>query len=178
MPSRSAISEIRTNRLSADKIDQAYPLVRELRDNLTLEAWRTYAESYLGPATMGHHHRGIIVAEYRGTIRGLLCYDVLTDLADSATLAVRDVIVLGVPAGQPAARSLLQHLFAIAGAHQCGVIRVDLTSTMGWLAREWSDPSGELFRFPVLCFLPGSSIPAPPGAAWPTQTVDEPVKRA
>lgn len=163
------ISEIHTERLCAEKVDQAYPLVRELRENLTLEDWREYAASYLGPATMDQRHRGILVAEYRGTIRGLLCYDVLTDLVDSATLAVHDVIVLGVPAGQPAARSLLQHLFAVAGAHQCGVIRVDLSATMKWLAREWSDPSGDLFRFPVLCFLPGSLVPAPPGMAWPTQ---------
>lgn len=178
MANRSAISEIFTNRLSAEKIDQAYPLVRELRDDLTLEAWRSYAETYLGPATMRRCHRGIIVAEYRDTIRGLLCYDVLTDIAESAILAVRDVIVLGVPAGQPAARSLLQHLFAIAGAHQCGVIRVDLSNTMTWLAREWSDPSGDLFRFPVLCFLPGSSVPVPPGIAWPTQSADTAIKPA
>ena len=90
------------------------------------------------------------------------------------TLAVRDVIVLGMPAGQPAARSLLQHLFVIAAAHRCGAIRIDLSEPMQWLAREWSDPEGELFRFPVICFLPGSTIPAPPGASWPRQTVDTP----
>ncbi len=176
MPCRSQISEIRTSRLRADKIDQAYPLVRELSGSLTLEAWRDFAKAYLRPAAINQPHRGIIVAEHRDCIRGLLCYDVLSDLVDAATLAVRDVIVLGVPAGQPAARSLLQHLFAIAGAHQCGVIRVDLSDAMKWLAREWSDPSGELFRFPVLCFLPGSPNPAPPGAAWPTQTADAPAR--
>ena len=37
------ISAIRTYRLELDKIDQAYPLVRELKDNLTLAAWRDYA---------------------------------------------------------------------------------------------------------------------------------------
>ena len=82
------------------------------------------------------------------------------------------IIVLGMPAGQPVARSLLQHLFAIAGAHRCGAIRVDLSEPMAWLAREWSDPRGELFRFPVICFLPGSTTPAPPGAAWQTQSTD------
>ena len=172
MSSKSTISEIRTSRLSAGRIDQAYPLVRELREDLTLEAWREYVESYLGPATATQGHRGIIVAEYRDCIRGLLCYDVLTDLADSTVLSVRDVVVLGLPAGQPVARSLLQHQFAIAGAHQCAAIRVDLSESMKWLAREWSDPEGELFRFPVICFLPGSTVPAPPGAAWQTQTAD------
>lgn len=170
MPCNTNISEIRAARLNADKIDQAYPLVRELKENLTLEAWRDYAETYLGPASIDQGHRGIIAAEHRSCIRGLLCYDVLTDLGDLTTLAVRDVIVLGMPAGQPAARSLLQQLFAIAGAHRCGAIRIDLSEPMKWLAREWSDPEGELFRFPVICFLPGSSIPAPSGAAWKTQT--------
>lgn len=172
MPCSEKISEIHTGLLSTDKIDQAYPLVRELKENLTLEAWRDYAEAYLGPATIDKGHRGIIGAEYRDCIRGLLCYDVLTDLGDSTTLAVRDVIVLGLPAGQPVARSLLQHLFAIAGAHKCGAIRIDLSDSMKWLAREWSDPQGELYRFPVLCFLPGSTTPAPPGATWQTQPVD------
>ncbi|MDH3738866.1 MAG: hypothetical protein OER92_06705 [Alphaproteobacteria bacterium] len=158
--------------MNASKIDQAFPLVRELKDNLTLDDWRDYAAGYLGPATIKRGHRGIIAAEHRDCIRGLLCYDVLTDLVDLTTLAVRDVIVLGVPAGQPAARSLLQQLFAIAGAHRCGAIRVDLSEPMRWLAREWSDPEGELFRFPVICFLPGSTVPAPPGAMWPTQGHD------
>lgn len=172
MPCSEKISEIRTGLLSADKIDQAYPLVRELKENLTLEAWRDYAEAYLAPAASDKGHRGIIGAEHRDCIRGLLCYDVLTDLVDLTTLAVRDVIVLGMPAGQPVARSLLQHLFAIAGAHQCGAIRIDLSKSMKWLAREWSDPQGELFRFPVICFLPGSPTPVPPGATWQTQPVN------
>lgn len=172
------ISEIRTYLLSTDKIDQAYPLVRELKENLTLEAWRDYAQGYLGPTTAKKGHRGMIAAEHRDCIRGLLCYDVLTDLGDSTTLAVRDVVVLGLPAGQPVARSLLQHMFAIAGAHRCGAIRIDLSESMQWLAREWSDPEGELFRFPVLCFLPGSTTPAPPGASWRTQTIDTPAHPA
>jgi hypothetical protein len=44
---------------------------------------------------------------------------------------------------------------------------------MKWLAREWSDPEGELYRFPVLCFLPGSTTPDPPGASWKTQPVNK-----
>ncbi len=165
------MSEIRSSQLDAAKIDQAYPLVRELKANLTLEAWRGYAEAHLGSATTNQGHRGIIAAEYRDCIRGLLSYDVIPDLVDLTTLSVRDVIVLGVPAGQPAARSLLQQLFAIAGAHRCGAIRITLSEPMSWLAREWSDPDGELFRYPVICFLPGSSTPAPPGASWRTQTL-------
>lgn len=176
MPASQKISEIRTSLLGSDKVDQAYPLVRELKDNLTLEAWREYAQGYLGPASAEKGHRGIIGAEYRDCIRGLLCYEVLTDLVDLTTLAVHDVVVLGMPAGQPVARSLLQHLFAIAGAHRCGAVRVDLSDRMAWLAREWSDPKGQLFRFPVICFLPGSTTPAPPSIAWQTQTVDGSVK--
>ena len=124
------------------------------------------------PATKIKGYRGIIAAEYRDCIRGMLSYDVLSELVEEATLSVRDVIVLGMPAGQPASRSLLQHLFAIAGAHSCGAIRVDLTEPMRWLAREWSDPQGVLFRFPVICFLPGSPEPAPSGANWQRQTVN------
>ncbi len=167
------ISEIRTSLLSTDQIDQTYPLVRELKTNLTLEAWRDYAQACLAPVAADKGHRGIVAAEYRDCIRGLLCYDVLTDLVNLTTLAVRDVIVLGLPAGQPVARSLLQHLFTIAGAHQCGAIRIDLSDSMKWLAREWSDPEGELYRFPVLCFLPGSTTPDPPGASWKTQPVNK-----
>lgn len=172
MPCNSNISEILAGRLEAAKIDQAYPLVRELKENISLEAWRDYAETYLKPATTSRRHRGIIAAEYRGCIRGLLCYDILPDLVDLTTLAVRDVVVLGMPAGQPAARSLLQQLFTIAGAHRCGAIRIDLSESMKWLAREWSDPEGELFRFPVICFLPGSTVPAPAGATWQSQAID------
>lgn len=178
MPLSENISAVRSRRLEVSKIDLAYPLVRELKNDLTLETWRAYAGAYLEPKTVNTHHRGIIVAEYRNYIRGLLCYDVLSDLVDLTTLSVRDVIVPGIPSGQPAARSLLQHLFAIAGAHGCGAIRVDLTEPMKWLAREWSDPQGELFRFPVICFVPGSTVPVPSGANWQTQTVNRPANRA
>ncbi len=164
------ISEIRTGPLSADRVDLAYPLVRELKETLTLEAWRDYAAAYVGPAEIETEQRGIVVAEHRSCIRGLLCYDILTDLVDLTTVAVRDVVVLGMPAGQPAARSLLQYLFAIAGAHGSDAIRIDLTEPMKWLAREWSDPAGELYRFPVICFLPNSSEPVPSGTSWQTQT--------
>lgn len=176
MLSQSNLTEVHTYRLHAGKIDQAFPLVRELREGLTLEDWRDYAQSYLGPARVEQGHRGIIAAEYRDCIRGLLRYDVLTDIADLTLLAVRDVIVMGMPAGLPAARSLLQHLFSIAGAHQCGAIRIDLTQSMAWLAREWSDPEGNLYRYPVICFLPDSTVPVPPGAAWPQQPVDPSLK--
>jgi len=178
MARNSSISEIRTTRLNAGQIDQAYPLVRELRNDLTLEAWRVYADAYLGPADVDSGHRGILIAEYRDYIRGLLCYDVLADLADLTSLAVRDVIIPSMPSGQPAARNLLQHLFSIAGAHQCGTIRIDLSEQMKWLVREWSDPEGELYRYPVLCFISGSTVPAPPGATWQTQTVDNPANSA
>jgi len=169
MPSSPEISEFRPYRMSADKVDQAYPLARELRDDLTLEAWRIYAQSFfmLGPIEEGH--RGIVVVENRGYIRGLLSYDVLPDLIECKIMAVRDVIVPLLPAGQLAARSLLQELFSIAEAHHCSQARIDLFQGMAWLAREWSDPQGQLFRFPVTCFLSGLHEPTSRGLAWRQQ---------
>ncbi len=141
--------------LSASKIDQAYPLIRVLREDLTLGGWREYARSYLSPRPVEEGHRGIVVTEHRHCIRGLLSYDILADAADRKTLNVRDVIVPQLPAGEPAARSLLQELFEISEAHRCDSIRIDLTNGMEWLLREWSDPVGRLYRFPVVCFLTG-----------------------
>lgn len=155
MPCSSETFEFSSFQLSAGKIDQSYPLIRELREDLTLEGWREYARSYCSPQPVDEGHRGIVVTEYRQIIRGLLNYDILADLADRKTLNVRDVIVPRLPAGEPAARTLLQELFAIAEAHRCDSIRIDLTKDMEWLFREWFDPAGRLYRFPVFCFLIG-----------------------
>ena len=153
--------EFSTYRMGADKIEQAFPLVRELRGDLTLEAWRDYARSYLALKPIDEGHRGIVVAEHAGYLRGLLSYDVLPELFGRKTMAVRDVIVPALPAGQPAARSLLEELFDICQAHRCGSIRIDLTKGMEWLAEEWSDPAGRVFRLPVTCFFSGSRKTAP-----------------
>lgn len=158
MPSSLEISEIRSSRMSVDRIDQAYPLVRELRDDLTLEAWRVYAQSFFVLRPIEEGHCGIVVAEHRGYIRGLLSYNILPDLIERKTMVVRDVIVPLLPASQPAARSLLQEVFSIAEAHHCGQARIELSEGMGWLAREWSDPQGQLFRFPVICIFTNPAI--------------------
>jgi hypothetical protein len=147
--------------MGADKVEQAFPLVRELRHDLTLEAWREYARLYFALKPIDEGHRGIVVAEHAGYLRGLLSYDVLPELFDRKTMAVRDVVVPVLPAGQPAARSLLEELFDICEAHGCGSIRIDLTNGMEWLAREWSDPAGRVFRLPVTCFVTGSRETAP-----------------
>lgn len=148
-----AISEFRSYRMSTDKVDQAYPLVRELRRKETLQAWRIYAQSYLALKLVKEGHRGILVAEHRGYIRGLLSYDILPNWFDHKVMTVRDVIIPVLPAGQPAARCLLEELLEISEAHRCVTISVDLTKGMEWLAREWSDPAGRLFRVPVTCFF-------------------------
>jgi hypothetical protein len=148
--------------MGADKIEQAFPLARELHRDLTLEAWREYTRLFgpLRPIETGH--RGILVTEQSGYLRGLLSYDLLPDLSDNKFMTVRDVVIPALPAGQAAARSLLEELFEISEAYRCNRISVDLTTGMEWLAREWSDPGGRLFRIPITCFVVRSSSATPP----------------
>lgn len=159
MPRSSKTSKFSTFHLSPKKIDQAYPLIRVLREDLTLEGWREYVRPFMAPKPVNKRHRGIIITEYRHFIRGLLIYDTLANVADRKTLNVRDVVVPVLPAGQRAARSLLQELFKITQSHRCDQISVDLTKGMEWLAREWSDPGGRLFHVPVTCFFKVSRDP-------------------
>ena len=149
MPHSSDTSRFSTSHLRPRQIDQAYTLIRELRADLTLEDWREYVRPFIASRPVNKRRRGIIVTEYRHYMRGLLSYDTLGK--DRKSLNVRDVTVPLLPAGQRAARSLLQELFEIAQSHRCDRISVDLTKGMEWLAREWSDPSGHLFRIPVTC---------------------------
>jgi len=159
MPGSAKTSEFSTLHLSSRKIDQAYPLIRELRADLTLEGWREYVGPFMAPRPVKKRHRGIIITEYRQFIRGLLIYDTSGNVADRKTLNVSDIVVPLLPAGQRAARSLLQKLFEIAQSHGCEKISVDLTKGMEWLAREWSDPGGHLFRVPVTCYFKVSRGP-------------------
>ena len=159
MMNGSAISEFRSYRMSTDKVDRAYTLVRELRHNETLQTWRIYAQSYMALRLVKEGHCGILVTEHRCCIRGLLSYDVMPDWFDQNVMTVRDVIIPALPAGQPAARCLLEKVIEISEAHRCVRITVDLTKGMEWLTREWSDPAGRLFRIPVTCFFTVSQDP-------------------
>lgn len=161
MPCCRETFEFSSFHLSGGKIDQAYPLIRELREDLTLDDWREYSRSYFAPRPVDKGQRGILVAEDRHCIRGLLSYDTLADVANRKTLNIRDVMVPQLPAGQSAALSLLQELFEIAEARRCDSIRINLTKGMEWLVREWSDPVGRLYRFPVVCFFTGLRDSAP-----------------
>ncbi len=149
------IAGFRNFHLTPSQIDQAYTLIREIRSDLTLELWRNYARRLIKTEPSETRGRGMLVTEYRGYLRGLLRYDI--SAKNQKTLEVRDVVIPLLPDGRRAARSLLQELFVITQSHSCEKITVGLTSSMDWLAREWSDPNARLYRAPVTCVFHVSS---------------------
>jgi hypothetical protein len=141
--------------LTPSQIDQAYTLIREIRSDLTLELWRNYVRPLTKTEPSKNRNRGMLVTEYRGYLRGLVSYD--ASGKNQKTLEVRDVVIPLLPDGRRAARSLLQELFVITQSRSCEKITVGLTSSMDWLAREWSDPNARLYRAPVTCVFHVSS---------------------
>lgn len=154
-------ADIHAYRLHPGKVDLAYPLVRELAGHLTIDDWRSYVRRFLHPADETGMPRGIFVAEMGRALRGLASYEVIADIAGHSIVSARDVVVFGPHSERRLARRLLQHLFAVAEAHTCRTVRVDLAPEMRWLAEEWSDPDGAVLRYPVICFVAPSATRTP-----------------
>ena len=180
LASETMPSQLRTQPLTRDEVDQAYPLLREIRKDCTPESWRRYAASRLAPSSDVYASPGLVVTRLQSGIRAVASYRVDTGIADERMLRVRDVMVLGRPYAETLARHTLGGLLDVACRFECAVVQVELTHASLWLNRLWCDPRGALFRMPVICLVPGwASDDVPPeGRPGPAgEVVEFPAQR-
>ncbi|MDE2581134.1 MAG: hypothetical protein KGL52_05830 [Rhodospirillales bacterium] len=110
--------------LSAEQIDAAYPLVREVAPSLGRTAWRRYARRAIGGGAASG--RGIMVARRAGRAFpcGLFCYQKERDLSRGDVLVASHFIALDILDARPVLSALVGELEAMAPRLGCTAVRV------------------------------------------------------
>lgn len=118
--------------LGRRQIDQAYPLVRAVAPDLTIDRWRAFAASLIGPAKASEPdapapRTGVMtVQNARGYLHGLFSYVVEEHLRHGRILAVDNVVVLDLFDMTGPAETLLRSMDALARGLGCSAIHTML----------------------------------------------------
>lgn len=142
--------EYKTGALSQDRIAQAFPVVREIAGDLTLEAWSDFARGMVAGEAELDSPRGIIVAEHEGYIRGLFSYYVLPDMRHGRALVLGNLSVLQVVARKRLADALLAVAAELARRHGCGAIHAYVRPQSAWTTAYFENRGHEVEKY-VFC---------------------------
>jgi hypothetical protein len=96
-------------RLTRKRVEQAYPLVQTVSDDISLEKWHAYTDAYLKRGPKGSiGEKGIISVENeQGYIHGLLGFRVDMTLRWGHTLMCEHLIALHLVNAEPIITSII-----------------------------------------------------------------------
>lgn len=142
--------DYRTAPLSPNRIAQAFPVVREIAGDLTLESWSAYAQSMARRDEDADWPAGIIVADLDGYIRGLFTYHVVPDLRHRRTLVISNFAVLHMVARKTLADALLESVRQLAERYRCGAVHAHVPPRSAWAVGYFEERGHKVERL-VLC---------------------------
>lgn len=121
------------------EIDQAYPLLRELSQELTIDDWRNYARELVDRSSGLRRDAGIIVIEAeRRYLRGFFVYRAVPSFHHRRTLVIEHVAVPSSFDRRRVATCVIRTAQYLALRHRCRAIYTALEPANRWL--------GELLR--------------------------------
>lgn len=113
--------------LSADRIDQAYPLIQMVRPSLSFDGWRTHAGRLLARGDSGI----LVLSDPRGLILGLVCWQVTEDANHGRTLTAEDFVALDIVDPHRVAEVLADALEATAREVGCEAVHTNVACVGG-----------------------------------------------
>ncbi len=143
----------KTGELTGDRVAQAFPVVREIAADLTLEAWSAFARATVEGGADSEWPSGVIVADLDGYIRGLFTYRVTPDLRHGRTLVVSNFAVLHMVARKTLADALLDAVGELARRHRCAAVHAAVPAQSRWAVAYFED-HGHHVEQHVLCQIP------------------------
>ncbi len=131
--------------LRASLLLQAYPLVREVAPEVTLDQWRRYARALI--RSPRERQSGIVALRCENNyLRGLFAYRVVPDLLSGRTLVVDCLAVSTLFSPGEIADALLAEAERIAQRHRCATVHAAFKARSEEveevLARRGFDPCG------------------------------------
>lgn len=113
--------------LGQRQIDQAYPLVRAIAPDLSVEQWRAFAAALIGTKHTRAASTGIMtVQNARGYLHGLFSYAIEEHLRHGRILAVDNFVVLDLFDMTGPAETLLRSMEVLARSLGCTAIHTTL----------------------------------------------------
>jgi hypothetical protein len=111
--------------LTADRLQQAYPLLQSRDPGLSLEDWLSYAQSLMAPPCAGNHpaESGVLSVENeQGYIAALFTYRCHRDLKHGRLLMAENFVALDFLDPAACARALGEALEHLAGQLGCSAV--------------------------------------------------------
>jgi len=120
--------------LTAERIDQAYPLITDTRQAPTIEDWRRFALHLIEARTDDHQRCGIHVAEApERYLRGLFSYLIYPDLRRGECMRVDCLAVPDSLDRVAVADALILRLGSLADEYRCQAVSIQLDARHRWL---------------------------------------------
>lgn len=136
--------------LTPERIAQAYPVVREITHDLSLDGWSAFAQSLIEEEPRAAWPSGIVVADLDGYIRGLFTYHVTPTLDHGRTLVVRNFAVLQMIRREALADTMLGAVNDLAQDHECQAIHAHIPAASAWTI-DYFTGNGHTVEKHVLC---------------------------
>lgn len=130
---------VETGELSLDRLELAWPLIREIAEGVSLESWCAFARSMIDPMSPPDDRRGIVVAQRRRVIRGLMTYETVDELVRGRVLLLRNAVVMDIALGGQIATALHRRCDELAKNSGCASICLELAPQMTWIGDVWRD---------------------------------------
>ena len=113
-------------RLTKERVEQAYPLVQTVSEEVSLKKWHAYADAYLNRGSKGSiGESGIVCVENeQGYIHGLLGFRVDMTLRWGRTLICEHLIALHLVNAEPIITTIIEKMDALARDLECEAIHV------------------------------------------------------
>lgn len=117
--------------LDKGTIDRAFPLVRNLAPDITLDRWTRFAKPHL-VSRSSEWPRGLMTIQNRaGYILGLFVFEVRDDLYEKRALSIDNIIIPNIPGRDMIWTAVVDAAEHIATMNGCRVIRAGLADELG-----------------------------------------------
>ena len=116
--------------LDQNTIDQAYPLVRNLANGITLDRWGRFARPFVSTRSSPWPRGLMTIQNEAGYILALFGFEVRDDLYENRTLCIENIVIASIPGRDTIWAAMVNAAEQLATMHGCHAIRAGLTDDL------------------------------------------------
>lgn len=112
--------------LDRDRVDRAYPLVRNIAPQITLERWNRFVRPLLASRSSVWPRGVMTIQNAAECILGLFSFEVRDELNDGRTLLLDNIVTASIPGRDAIWAAVMDAADHLAQVHGCRAIRAGL----------------------------------------------------
>ncbi len=117
-------------------IDRAFPLVRNLAPEITLDRWTRFAKPHLSSRSPDWPRGLMTIQNAAGYILGLFVFEVRDDLYEKRVLCIDNIIVPNIPGRDAIWVEIVRAVEHVAAMNGCRTIRAGLADDLEPASRD------------------------------------------